>query len=63
MTKREWEKMLQYFEEDEEVSEESILDYERSLAEQAEYNRMVAEENTLAYAWQDDMMFLWRFER
>ena len=63
MTKSEWERMLQYFEDDEEITEEDIRDYERNLAEEAEYRREMLEERSMMNAWQDDMMFLWRFER
>ena len=63
MTKSEWERMLQYFEDDEEVTEEDICDYERNLAEEMEWQREELEERSMMNAWQDDMMFLWRFER
>ena len=63
MTKSEWERMLQYFEDDEEVSEEVINDYMQARAEELEYLRELREEESLAYAWQDDLIFLHRFER
>lgn len=63
MTKSEWERMLQYFEDDEEVSEEAINDYMQARAEELEYLRERREEESLAYAWQDDLIFLHRFER
>ena len=63
MTKSEWERMLQYFEDDEEVSEEAIIDYMQARAEELEYLREQREEESLAYAWQDDLIFLHRFER
>ena len=63
MTKSEWERMLQYFEDDEEVSEEAINDYMQARAEELEYLREQREEESLAYAWQDDLIFLHRFER
>lgn len=63
MTKSEWERMLQYYEDDEEVSEEAILDYMQARAEELEYLRERREEESLAYTWQDDLIFLHRFER
>lgn len=63
MTKSEWERMLQYFEDDEEVSEEAISDYMQARVEELEYLRERREEESLTYTWQDDMIFLHRFER
>lgn len=46
--------------EDEDIDLNEIY---RSIAEEAEYNYQIAEENSLRNAWQQDLIDLYRYER
>ena len=52
--------ILREVDDDEEVDINEIY---RSIAEEAEYNYQIAEENSLRSAWQQDLIDLYRFER
>ena len=65
MTKIEWERFLDCFEDDEEITERDIRDYERELCESREERINDLEERQMDsgfYAFQDEM-YNFRHER